>query len=474
MRAIVWFRGKDLRLDDHQPLQQAAQSSELLPVFVLEPHYFGEGRAAEAPARMQFMLESLRTLDSALIERGSRLLVVPGPSQQVIPELVSRYAVDRVVAHRATEPGARAAHRSLTTSLGGRLELYDGETLAPPGTLRTLDGRPYSVYSHFARAFHERVVVAPPIAAPDTLPPLPSDARLAATEIPTCEALGLQPNPSIVKGGFHEARDRLMLFVRTAAGYPLDRDRMDRPATSRISADLKFGTLSVRRAWTEAEAALGNCDAGAVFKRQLLWREFAYSTLWDRPQLLSTPFRTDFDGFPWRRAPLAWKAWTQGKTGYPIVDAAARQLLGEGFVHNRARMVAASFLTKHLLIDYRAGEAHYMKHLVDGDWAQNNCGWQWSAGCGCDAQPYFRVFNPVIQGKKFDPDGLYVQRWVPELAELPARFIHRPWEAPKDVLCAAGVELGTNYPKPMVDHRFARERFLAVAASHRATDHPAP
>ncbi len=164
-----------------------------------------------------------------------------------------------------------------------------------------------------------------------------------------------------------------------------------------------------------------------------------------------------------------WNAWTAGTTGYPVVDAAARQLLGEGFVHNRARMITASFLTKHLLIDYRRGEAHYMKHLTDGDWAQNNAGWQWSAGSGCDAQPYFRIFNPVTQGETFDPDGEYVRRWVPELAKMPATFIHKPWEAPAAVLQGAGVELGHTYPRPIVEHRTARERFLAVAKSHLQT-----
>jgi deoxyribodipyrimidine photo-lyase len=188
--------------------------------------------------------------------------------------------------------------------------------------------------------------------------------------------------------------------------------------------------------------------------------------LWDRPELLDEPFRPDFTGFPWQYDEEEWQAWVVGKTGYPVVDAAARQLLGEGFVHNRARMVSASFLCKHLLIDYRRGEAHYMQHLTDGDWAQNNAGWQWSAGCGCDAQPYFRIFNPVTQGEKFDPQGDYVRRWVPELDRMPARYIHRPWQAPDAVLRAAAVRLDETYPRPIVDHRLARERFLAVAAQH--------
>jgi deoxyribodipyrimidine photo-lyase len=197
-----------------------------------------------------------------------------------------------------------------------------------------------------------------------------------------------------------------------------------------------------------------------------LWREFTHATLWDRPELLEQPFRRDFDGFPWRDDDAGWRAWVDGKTGYPVVDAAARQLLEEGFVHNRARMISASFLTKHLLVSYRRGEQHYLKYLTDGDWAQNNAGWQWSAGCGTDAQPYFRVFNPTLQGEKLDPSGDYVRRYVPELARLPARFIHRPAEAPAGALQQAGVELGESYPAPIVDHAMARDRFLKIAESH--------
>jgi len=216
------------------------------------------------------------------------------------------------------------------------------------------------------------------------------------------------------------------------------------------------------------EERFGDTSAGAAYLNELIWREFTHSTLWDRPELLEEPFRSDFVDFPWRFDDRLWNAWVLGRTGYPVVDAASRQLVTEGFVHNRARMIHASFLTKHLLIDYRQGEAHYMKYLTDGDWAQNNAGWQWSAGCGCDAQPYFRVFNPMTQGKKFDPDGNYVRRWLPELRELPPKYCHEPWLAPPVIAKAAGVKIGSDYPAPIVDHKLARERFLAQAKSHLA------
>jgi deoxyribodipyrimidine photo-lyase len=242
---------------------------------------------------------------------------------------------------------------------------------------------------------------------------------------------------------------------------------MDRAGTSRLSADLKFGTISVRTVWNAAKDGLADApDQLTKFHNELLWREFAHGLLWTRPDLLEQPFRRDFEGFPWRTDAKGWHAWTTGTTGYPVVDASARQLMAEGYVHNRARMISASFLTKHLLISYREGEAHYMRYLTDGDWAQNNAGWQWSAGCGCDAQPYFRVFNPTSQGERFDPDGGYVRRWVPELAKVPAKYIHAPAEAPADVLAAAGVRIGVTYPRPIVEHAASRARFLAVAKEH--------
>jgi deoxyribodipyrimidine photo-lyase len=446
----------------------------VIPLFVLDPFFFSPARARELPHRMQFLLESIAVLQSELAARGSQLLLVSGKSVELIPELAARLRVDRVVAQRWVEPFARERDRRVQQALGDRFELLPGETLLPPGTLRTGAGNPYAVFSQFARSFRREVEVSAPLRAPKELPPVPPEAlaTVACVPLPTCEQLGIPHNSALQPGGERAANQRLRAFrLGAAATYDAQRDRMDLPGTSRLSADLKFGTLSPRQVWYEVERAHRGTDACDKYLNELVWREFAHSTLWDRPELLREPFRADFKDFPWRspeQAPALWDAWVQGKTGYPVVDAAARQLLTEGFVHNRARMIAASFLTKHLLISYRAGEAHYMKYLTDGDWAQNNAGWQWSAGCGCDAQPYFRVFNPTLQGERFDPEGGYVRRYVPELAGLPARFIHEPAKAPEDVLRAAGVTLGETYPAPVVDHALARERFLALAKEHMA------
>jgi deoxyribodipyrimidine photo-lyase len=467
MRTLVWFRGKDLRLSDHRPLASALRGDELICVFVLDPYFFAPEPARLTPHRMQFLLESLAELEQSIGRKGSRLVLVAGKSHELIPELAARWHVDRVVAQAWTWPVGRERDRRVAERSRARLELFEGETLLPPGSLRTSGGSPYSVFSAFARAF-ARGRIERPLPAPAQLPPLPREVAadaFARASLPSLTELGIEHQPALQRGGEGEAQRRVSEFLKRCADrYDSSRDRMDVEGTSRLSCDLKFGTLSVRELWSRVARVPE--PARAAFCNELVWREFTHSTLWDRPELLEEPFRAKFEGFPWRTDEAHWHAWVNGKTGYPVVDASARQLLGSGFVHNRARMVSASFLTKHLLLDYKLGEAHYMRALTDGDSANNNAGWQWSAGCGCDAQPYFRIFNPVTQGKRFDPDGAYVRRWVPELARLPGRYIHAPWLAPADVLQAAGIRLGVDYPEPIVDHAWARQRFLDTAREH--------
>jgi deoxyribodipyrimidine photo-lyase len=466
VRTIVWFRGKDLRVADHAPLSDALARGDVIPLFVLDPYFFAPERARELPHRMQFLLESIRELSETLAALGSRLVVARGKSVEVVPALARLWKADRVVAQRWTEPFARERDRRVSAALDVPFDLFEGELLAAPDAVRTREGRAFSVFTPFARAFRERIPVGRPLSAPSALPPLPSDVRTPSLPLPSLSELAITHNPRLLRGGARAAEQRLRDFLAgPARRYDGERDRLDRPGTSRLSQDLKFGTLSPRTAWDRVTVALARSAPGALrsFQNELLWREFAHRTLWARPELLSEPFRPEFKRFPYRDDAGAWDAWVTGTTGYPVVDASARQLLAEGFVHNRARMISASFLTKHLLIDYRRGEAHYLKYLVDGDWAPNNAGWQWSAGCGADAQPYFRVFNPVLQGEKFDPEGSYVRRYLPELANVPARHVHAPFRAPPEVLRAAGVRLGESYPRPIVEHGAARARFLALA-----------
>lgn len=469
MRTLVWFRGKDLRLADHAPLSDAAAAGETIPLFVLDPYFFAPERAQHIPHRIQFLLDSLAELADSIARLGSRLVVVPGKSTEVVPELARVLQVDRVVGHRWTEPVGRERDRRVSDALAPiPFELYEGETLATPGTVLTGSGTPFAVYTPFARAFAKTVEIAKPRKAVRSLPPLPKLPRSVTQRevaIPTPEDLGIRRNEQLVAGGESAAKARLRAFLRgPGRRYDVGRDLMGEAGTSRLSQDLKFGTLSARTVWTLADEGLAeHPKARRAYLGELVWRELAYDVLWHRPRVLDEPFKPAWKGFPWRKDRKGWQAWVDGTTGYPVVDASARQLLAEGFVHNRARMISASFLTKHLLLDFRLGEEHYMRFLTDGDWAANDLGWQWSTGCGVDAQPWFRVFNPVLQGEKFDPNGAYVRRWVPELASLSNRWIHRPWEAPTAELSRARIVLGETYPRPIVDHAFARQRFLAAA-----------
>jgi deoxyribodipyrimidine photo-lyase len=468
MRTLVWFRGKDLRLADHTPLASALGAGEVVPLFVLDPFFFAPERAQQTPHRIQFLLESLAELMANIEQRGSRLLLATGKSHELIPELAQRWRVQRVVAQAWAWPIGRERDRRVREKLSVPFELFEGETLLAPGSLRAGAGTPYNVFTPFARAFLKTIDIARPLPAPAALPALPGDVLttgLGEVTLPSLSDLGIQHNPELLVGGESEAQRRLAAFLKNGARhYGQRRDRMDQSGTSRLSCDLKFGTLSIREVWTRLGRA--EDEGRSTFANELIWREFTHSTLHDKPELLEEPFQAKFEGFPWRPDDAGWRAWAEGTTGYPVVDASARQLLSEGFVHNRARMISASFLTKHLLVDYKRGEAHYMRLLTDGDEANNNAGWQWSAGCGCDAQPYFRIFNPVTQGQKFDPDGAYVRRWLPALARMPARFIHQPWQAPPAVLEQAGVRLGIDYPRPIVEHAAARQRFLDTASAH--------
>ena len=446
MRTVVWFRDRDLRVADHPALDEAA-AGELIPVYVREP----SGPAN--PHRQAFLARALEALAAALGTRGSGLVTVAGPAAEVLPALAATWKVEQVLALRETDPAGRERDLRVQGQLGRLgipLRLLEGQTLLPPGALRNGKGEPYRVFTPFARAFLQQFQVARPQPPPRSLPPLPAGV----------------PAPMAAAGGAAGALERMAAFLDGPIGtYLPDRDRPDLPGSSRLSADLACGILSPRTLWHAAGERLGAGSDASVhtFRKQLLWREFAHQLLLERPELLTQPFRPAFAGFPWRRDLDAWSAWTQGRTGYPMVDAAARQLLAEGFVHNRARMVAACFLAKDLMLPYQQGEAHYLAWLADADPACNNLGWQWSAGCGCDAQPWFRVFNPVTQGQRFDPQGGYVRRWLPELAALPAKWIHQPWAAPADVLARAGVTLGVTYENPIIDHGLARRRFLDQA-----------
>ena len=309
------------------------------------------------------------------------------------------------------------------------------------------DGGAFAVFTPFANAFKKTVDIGTVHRAPRQLPPIPHLVPSPHAKIPTAKDLGLAISPEVIEPGEAAAKKRLAHFLRgEGQRYEDGRNELGKNATSRISQDLKFGTLSARTIWRATERALEQHPrARLVYLNEIIWREFAHDVLRETPTVLAKPFKEKWEGFPWRKSEKDWNAWVEGTTGYPVVDAAARELLATGFVHNRARMIAASFLTKHLLLSFRRGEGHYMRWLTDGDWANNDLGWQWVAGCGVDASPWFRIFNPIAQGERFDPEGEYVHRWVPETRGKP---LHVPWK------------------EPVVEHVFARKRFLAAAKGH--------
>jgi len=330
------------------------------------------------------------------------------------------------------------------------------------------DGTPYSVFTPFSRRW--KTLPFPPV-----IDVLPAPDRLAGPpevrSLPVPTEPALPPTVPFVPGEA-QAQRRLQAFVGGHAppiyGYGETRDRMDVNGTSRLSPYLRFGMLSARQAAAAALSAVAAApDAPArkgaeTWLNELIWREFYVAILYHFPKVRQHSFRADLRDIPWENDETAFAAWCEGRTGYPVVDAAMRQLVRQGWMHNRARMIVASFLVKDLLIDWRWGERWFMQHLVDGDPAANNGGWQWTAGTGTDAAPYFRVFNPVLQGKRFDPDGAYVRRWVPELGRVPEKFVHQPWQMPLDVQEAVGCFIGQDYPAPIVDHAWARERALAA------------
>lgn len=466
---IVWFRN-DLRVADHPALSAAAATgAPVVALYVLDD--VSAGRWVYGAASRWWLHGSLEALGRDVATLGGRLVLRRGAALEVVPALAAEIGAEAVYCSRAYEPWAAALERDLNARLeprGVALRRFAGRLLHEPEAIRTQSGEPYRVYTPFWRAV---------LAAGQPRRPLPTPSRLAPlAKMPASERLAdwrLTPSKPDWAGGLRAAwmpgeagaRRRLETFLdRHIARYHEQRDVPSIEATSRLSPHLAFGEISPASVWHAARALEAREPALArgveVFLKELAWREFSAHLLFHFPELPERPFRAEFAEFPWRRDSKALAAWQRGQTGYPIVDAGMRELWATGYMHNRVRMVVASFLVKHLLIPWQEGEAWFWDTLVDADLANNAASWQWVAGSGADAAPYFRIFNPVTQGTKFDAEGRYVRRWVGELARLPDGVIHAPWEAPQEVLAAAGVRLGETYPAPIVDHKAARERAL--------------
>ncbi|MEX2200217.1 MAG: deoxyribodipyrimidine photo-lyase [Dongiaceae bacterium] len=466
---IVWFR-QDLRLADNPALVAAIATGEpVLPVYILA---YQDGRVPGGASRW-WLDRSLATLDIALQEHGARLILRTGDAADTLAAVLRETGAGAVFWNRCYEPAAIARDKRIKAMLqaaGIDAQSFNAALLHEPWTVKTQQGQPYKVFTPFWRAIR----ALPKGAVLPSIPKsLPSPAAWPGSE--TLADWALKPaKPDWTRGlrdawqpGECGAKERLNAFIDdTLADYRTGRDRPDFVGTSRLSPHLHFGEIGPRQIWhaitTHAAASDGTDSAAESFLRELGWREFTHHLLYHWPDLPDVNWKRSFDGFPWRDDAMGLAAWQRGLTGYPIVDAGMRELWQIGWMHNRVRMIAASFLIKDLLIDWRIGEKWFWDTLVDADLAQNAASWQWVAGSGADAAPFFRVFNPVLQGQKFDPDGTYVRRFVPELAKLPTEHIHAPWEAPAPVLDRAGIALGATYPKPIVDHKRARERALAA------------
>ncbi len=481
MTAVVWFR-HDLRLEDNPALYHAVQDAEaVVPVFVWAPDE--EGAWAPGGAHRWWLHHSLAALAKDLERKGSRLILRQGASLAALRAVIRRTGAEAVYWNKRYEPALRRRDVEIAEALradGVAFSAFESRLLHDPEKVETGSGGPYHVYTPFWHKFNDAVEIAPPLGTPRMGKSKAPERWPASADL---EKLGLTPEAqdgvnwaedfreawgSRAPGraiGERGAHQRLTHFLEHGLStYDAARDRPDRDGTSMLSPRLHHGELSPRQVWHAVKSWVEN---GAMQKeaeaylQEIVWREFSYHLLYHYPATPTEPLKGKFENFAWEEDAEALRRWQRGQTGYPIVDAAMRQLWDLGWMHNRLRMVVGSFLTKDLLLPWQEGARWFWDCLVDGDLANNTMGWQWCAGSGADAQPFFRIFNPVSQSKKHDPDSQFIRRWVPELSDLPSKHLHQPWAAPADVLRKAGVTLGEHYPEPMVDHKAARDEALA-------------
>lgn len=468
---LVWFR-RDLRDDDHAALAEALRRGRrVYCAFVFDTAILAP--LPRSDRRVEFIHGSLQVLDAALRARGGGLIVRHADATEEIPRLARELGAAAVFANRDYEPGAKARDARVARALaadGIGLELFKDQAIFDGVEVLTQGGRPYTVFTPYRNAWLKRLGDddhRPHDSARGELAPLPQLPRL-----PTLVELGFQPTNLQTLGiapGMPGARRLLEDFQGRIGRYREQRDFPAVRGVSYLSVHLRFGTVSIRRLVSAALAAGalrardGDGDGAACWLSELVWRDFFFMILDHFPRVVGQAFRPAFDTLQWETdatAEAAFAAWCAGHTGYPLVDAAMQQLLHTGYMHNRLRMLTASFLTKDLGIDWRRGEAFFATHLIDFDLAANNGGWQWAASTGCDAQPYFRIFNPVRQSERFDPAGRFIRRYLPELANVPERFIHAPWLMSAVQQQACGVVIGRDTPAPVVEHDAARRRTL--------------
>lgn len=453
---IVWFR-QDLRLADNPALTAAHKAgAKILPVYILDDEN-AKKRKMGAASRV-WLHHSLQSLNKDLKDN---LVFLKSDAAVLLPELLKKSDADAVYWNRCYEPWRIQRDEKIKKSLGDKAKSFNGSLLWEPWDVLKSDGTSYKVFTPFYKACLQKDEPSAPMNAP-------KDMSFAKYDGVSLEKLDLLPSKprwdkkiiehrEISEDGAHERLDDFL--SHGLKDYKGGRDVMAKDYVSRMSPYLHFGQISPNQIWHAVKKHKTGAN-GESYLREIIWREFNYSLLYHFPKIVTDNFQPRFDDFPWDKNAKALYAWQKGQTGYPVVDAAMRELWETGWMHNRARLIVGSFLAKHLLLYWTEGEAWFWDCLFDADEANNICNWQWIAGTGADAAPYFRIFNPVTQGEKFDPDGAYVRRFVPELKDMPDKYIHHPWDAPPMILKAAGVELGKTYPKPIIDHAAARERAL--------------
>ncbi|WP_417451066.1 cryptochrome/photolyase family protein [Kordiimonas sp.] len=478
MKPVIILMNGAIRLDDHPALARARDTgAPVIPVFILDDASAGAWRLGGA--RRWWLLKSLSSLQASLRKAGSGLVLRYGDTIECLKALISAADASAVHMTRSYEPEARKvqdAVHDLCKDLGVSARRFSGNLLLEPEQIRNKTGGIYEVFSPFWRRAQELIDDTAPVSAPVQLRApenWPVSDDLSKLELEPKPAYWAEPIAAFWTPGEEAARERLNDFLKGAVlGYKDMRDYPATDATSRLSPYLANGEISPRRIWHETMIAIGGDKdierGGNWFLRELGWREFSSHLLYHFPHIPQRALKSKFTAFPWREGhDEKVAAWQKGMTGFPIIDAGMRQLWQTGWMHNRVRMIVASFLVKDMLWHWRTGEDWFWDTLVDADLANNAASWQWVAGCGADAAPYFRIFNPITQGEKFDSRGAYIREYVPELAELPDEYIHKPFEAPAGVLKMAGIKLGETYPKPILDRKAARERALAALATTR-------
>ena len=468
-RALVWFR-RDLRDFDHAALHEAlARTRAVYAGFVFDREILDP--LPRRDRRVEFIRESLVELDAALAARGGGLIVRHGIAREAIPSLARELGVDAVFANRDYEPAAIARDASVAAALAASkiaFETFKDQVIFERGEVVSQSGKPYTVFTPYKKVWIAALTPARlrSYRAPAGAGALARPAQ-ATGGVPTLADIGFEPTDLRQIGvgpGMSGGSELFAAFRDHIDDYRKARDIPSADGTSRLSVHLRFGTVSVRElaAYAHARSLERGGDGAQTWLSELQWREFFAQILWHRPDVVDRCFRPEYDGLSWRNDRAHFDAWCEGRTGYPIVDAAMRELNTTGFMHNRLRMVAASFLVKDLLVDWRWGERYFAQQLLDYDLASNNGNWQWAASTGCDAQPYFRIFNPVSQSERFDPDGAFIRRFAPELRALDGTEIHEPWKLPPMVQSAKGMMVGRDYPAPIVDHATSRAQALAM------------